>query len=435
MRAWTPEEESNMTRMSAIQSASRAKAEADAAWAEVDRLMAGVVDEKLNAATPPRLRIVGDTPTGLYADDMKRAMRTLAAIVNGEPAVFANVLLTRKHGRVMASATNYDSTVDIPVGYDEGTDCSAMLSGASLSRVIHGAQCCTGPGGMRMDVTTCEAVFSHGPTTYTVPLAGNVTDWPTAHEFTSRAKLDCQRDVLASAWKRTAKMRSKDKARTNILGVHVRLCPLGVRLEATNGHMAQRLEMAGVLTSEPVDFVVCGKAVEAVTWFLAEGEDRITIEAGTMAARFINGDAVLTVLEEGAPFPNIDFLVTAETSGMRYVDRKAVLKAIGKSPKSGVNVTLAACGSAISLQVHDNGTGVGCAQHTISTHDGPDWHVLVAAHYLHAALSALADSRVHVGLTSDGYLYLNDAECMIVVCNIKESDPEPAEQEAHHASA
>ncbi len=228
-------------------------------------------------------------------------------------------------------------------------------------------------------------------------------DYPTLPDLSGEHEIEIESALLARAIQKTGFAVSKDALRPAMMGVCCEIGPdkVGTAV-ATDGHRLVKLQLDGLTSAQPLDFIVPEKALKLTGRVAGEGLCTLTVDEGHVGFDFGATRVMAPLIDEA--YPNYEALIPKENDRHLVVSREALLaatKRVGLYSSSMTNqIRLALSGGKIEISAEDIERSSEAHETVLCEYDDEEMLIGFNAGYLNEVLGNLDAEEVVFALST-----------------------------------
>lgn len=151
-------------------------------------------------------------------------------------------------------------------------------------------------------------------------------DYPALPELSGGARIEMSGTLLKHAIHKTGFAVSKDALRPAMMGIYFQITTEEGRAVATDGHRLVRLGMAGMVATEPINFIVPEKALVLAAKVATNDECVILVDGSYVRLNFGDSHVLARVIDE--TYPNYEAVIPVENDRRLQVNKTSMLSAV-----------------------------------------------------------------------------------------------------------
>lgn len=151
-------------------------------------------------------------------------------------------------------------------------------------------------------------------------------DYPALPELEDEQQIMAEGALLQRAIDKTSFAVSQDALRPAMMGVYFEIGPEETRTVATDGHRLVRLNVDGITSSEPLDFIVPEKAMKLAGRVADDEACTIRVDDGHVVFDFDNSRVLARLIDE--TYPNYQAVIPDENDRTLAIGREEMLNAV-----------------------------------------------------------------------------------------------------------
>ncbi len=227
-------------------------------------------------------------------------------------------------------------------------------------------------------------------------------DYPELPELSAERQIMTEGALLQRAIQKTGFAVSKDALRPAMMGVYFQIGPESTRAVATDGHRLVKLDLRGMTSPEPIDFIVPEKAMKLVGRVADDEACTIRVDESHVAFEFGEARVLARLIDE--TYPNYEAVIPKENDRTLLVGRESMLNAVrrvGLYSSSMTNqIRLAIERDRVTISAEDIERSSEAEEVVSCDYDGEDMTIGFNSNYLTEVLGNLDAEEVVFKLSS-----------------------------------